>query len=644
MDFNDDEWSDKSDFGEYYLVGPTFQGTEAYILEKYRSQPVYGSCNPSLHIAYDYTETPDWSRYFCMKDTKVVSSEFKAPNYQELKAPNDQDLVADEETSPPGYLKLVPVNEASFSNQLVPGQDEKKLLRNLKAVNHKTYVQRQYKHAHPRFEDMSSNHKSEDVIVFHAEWPQVASEWVTRHRPSSWPERKWISECVKVGCLVVPAEDQTGEASKEETMWEYCFTEAEGYLIPQCLAKNQLHTFRMFKVLLDECIHCPDVLSTESLTQIFLYASELIPLCLWYTNSSACILFMIEYLQRQIEMQYIPNYFIPAKNMVDQENDEMLGIIGDRLKSFRHFPLVYMLTCSEKFNLGSYLVNSSVQTTIEDMQKFKKHKDMITAVKDTFSPLLVKHATTWINQSHNYELGYSQMVAAYDELSRGLVYGVDEVQFDSFISETVRQNLSGEAQWMFVFYTKQVYQVQYSQEVFGHMPCHTLRDIVGEAAGRFGNEVIPDNVSYHKFEFLMKLVTFLLVNLRLYEDVIPIIKYTIQEYQDQLTELSKENIQTYNAEGVNPNYHLQLKQHTHNKSIFSLYCTLFNAYCFSGKTNSFLPYLPEAERVCEGIYEEFEYKSLLNMCISLKLGEKVKDIQEKITLLREESYEMNSVD
>ena len=644
MDFNDDEWADKSDFGEYYLVGPTFQGTEAYILEKYRSHHVYGNCNRSVLIADDYTETPDWSRYFCMKDSKVVSSAFKASSDQEFRTPSDQDLVKDEATCPPGYLKLEPVSEASFSNQLVPGQSGKKLLKNLKAVNHKTYVQSKYRYAHSRLEENSENHKLEDVIVFHTEWPQVASEWVDRHRPSGWPEKKCIRECVKMGSLVVPVETQTGEASQDETMWEYSFTEAEGYLIPQCLAKNQLHTFRIFKVLLDECIHCPDVLSTKTLTQVFLFASEMIPLQLWYTNSSACILFMVEYLQRQVEIRYIPNYFISAKNMLTQANEEMLGIIGDRLQSFRHFPLVYMLTCAEKFYLGNYLVNVSVQTTIQDMQKFKKHKEMATAVKETFSPMLVRHAKTWINQSRNYELGYSQIVAAYEELSRGFAYGVHQIQFDSFISETVHQHLSGYPQWMFVFYTKITYKVKYNPEVFGHMPCHTLRDLIGEAAGRFGNEVVPDNVSYHRFQFLSQLVTLLFANLRLYSDAIPITKYAIQEYQDQFIDLSKEDVQTYNSEGVNPNYHLQLKQHTHNKSIFTLYCTLFNAYHFSGKTDSFLPYLPEAERVCERIYEEHEYKSLLNMCMYLNLGDKVKEIREKITLLRVEGYEMNSLD
>ena len=460
MHFDHDELSDKSDFGAYHLSGSCFEGTEVYLSRRYER---CGRCNYTVQQSTcDCTKTHDWKRYFCMKDTLVLSPEFDVPS--------DRDLIKDDETSPVGYLKLVPVNETAFSNQLVSSDSGKKLLKKLKPVEHKLYVKRGQKPSYQTVDKQRDKCKSEDLIVFQTEWPQVAEEWVSRKRLSGWPDERCIEEGVKMGCFVVPAVNRkvdSGNQRDDDALWQYSFSGVQSYLIRDCLVNDQLHTFHIFKVLLDECVHCPDILTTETLSQLFLYASEEIPLELWHKNSAVCLLFMVERLQRQVEARFIPNYFIPGKNMVDPENFQRLNILADRLRSFRRFPLVYILTCAEKHNLGKYRVNGAVQATIQDMQQFKNHKNMAIAVKDTFSRLSVGLASTWINEMHQYELGYSQIVVAYSEWCRGLEYGLEQIPFDSFINQIVSQSLSTFEQWMFVFYTKEKFQVQYRPDIFG---------------------------------------------------------------------------------------------------------------------------------------------------------------------------------
>ena len=632
LHFNYEEMSDKSDFGQYILAGPTFECTEVYLSRFYNRCE---NCYHSIHTpSCDCTKTPNWNRYFCMNDTIVVTCETQSAG--------SLDLMADETSSPPGYLKLVPVNEASFSNQLVPSESGKKYLKQLKPVEHKVYVQSQYKPSFPTSEN-GSTYEAKDIIVFQTTWPKVASEWVDRARPSGWPYKTCIKECVQQGCFVIPAESPPETSSDKDTLWQYSFTSVQRYLIRDCLANNQLHTFNIFKVLLDESIFCQDILSTETLTQVFLYASEEIPLELWYKNSSACVLFMLECLVRHLERRHIPNYFMSVQNMIDPTNEQRLRTLEDRLKAFRRFPLVYMLTCAEKHHLGKYRVQEVVQMTIQDMWLFKKHESMATSVRDTFSRLSIRLASIWINDNHQYELGYNQVITAYNEWCRGIEYGLDQIPFDSFINQIV-SHINMYEQWMFVFYTKEKFNVQYRPDIFGYTSCHTLKEIIGEAAGRFENTVVPDCVSCLGLEFLRKFIYLLFHQLCFYSEVIPIIEYTINKYGDQLIELTEEDLHRYNTEGANPNYKLQVKQYDHNKIIFDLYVILFHCCRKTEQKDLFLTFLPDAERVCEMIYEEQDYQWLEEMCRYLDLTEKVEEIKLKRLQLREESYNMTDLD
>lgn len=159
MHFDHDELSDKSDFGAYHLSGSCFEGTEVYLSRRYER---CGRCNYTVQQSTcDCTKTHDWKRYFCMKDTLVLSPEFDVPS--------DRDLIKDDETSPVGYLKLVPVNETAFSNQLVSSDSGKKLLKKLKPVEHKLYVKREQKPSYQTVDKQRDKCKSEDLIVFQTE-------------------------------------------------------------------------------------------------------------------------------------------------------------------------------------------------------------------------------------------------------------------------------------------------------------------------------------------------------------------------------------------------------------------------------------------------------------------------------------------
>ena len=146
------------------------------------------------------------------------------------------------------------------------------------------------------------------------EWPEVASAWIHRHRPSGWPSPRLIRDIAKQGCHVVPVSHRRSPRPSVE--WRLSFSDAEVTLaltlssIPRrCylfLKLLHIHKFKRRGV----------ALATYFLKTALFWICESISLSEWKEMKTVeGIQRLLNFLLKSCEERALPNYFVPQNNL-----------------------------------------------------------------------------------------------------------------------------------------------------------------------------------------------------------------------------------------------------------------------------------------------------------------------------------------
>ena len=195
-------------------------------------------------------------------------------------------------------------------------------------------------------------------------WPECASEWICRQRHYQWPPSNLIDICKRQGCFLVPV----GHPNSEEKNWQWriSFSLQERLLISH-FNSTQLKCFVLLKMIKKEIL--PDILGEESITTYhcktcLLYMIENSPENFWVANNLlACLHNCFKLLLTWTETGVLPNYFIPAENMLDGRIRKQLRVrLSQCLKDLLSADFKYILEIKSD-HLGYRIENSFVTKT-----------------------------------------------------------------------------------------------------------------------------------------------------------------------------------------------------------------------------------------------------------------------------------------
>lgn len=152
-------------------------------------------------------------------------------------------------------------------------------------------------------------------------WTTVATQWLSRLRPSGWPSPEIISEIVLQGCLLVPIGSKSSCSKSHPFEWRFSFSLSEKLLV-HSFNHTQLLCYALLKIWLKELLNSDNIRNKQLCsyfmkTVLFWILEEYENLNWIPKNLLYCFLLCIDRLHYWIVCGYFPNYFIPEHNMID---------------------------------------------------------------------------------------------------------------------------------------------------------------------------------------------------------------------------------------------------------------------------------------------------------------------------------------
>ena len=309
-----------------------------------------------------YTEglRPDYDVAIIPPDMPVITDIANRPSS------NSYLLVPDEQ---PGYVRLQLVHNGDVQSERCPELKLHKYHPLSVDINNRvclvqnseglmpTEVHRKEGPAIHR--DASKPRSSIDTVVALSctDWPDCASEWLSRKRIHGWPSKELIKKCNSLGFIVVsachPASDE------KQFQWRISFSHQERLLVTQ-FNSVQLKCYILLKIIKKELIQQEikeNTLTSYHLKTCMLYILENTPSELWVPeNFVGCLIMCLRQIHLWIRDENIPNYFIPGENMLDRiTKPELRRKLAARIDWILNCAIRDVLCNLQTDNIGLYL-------------------------------------------------------------------------------------------------------------------------------------------------------------------------------------------------------------------------------------------------------------------------------------------------
>ena len=157
-----------------------------------------------------------------------------------------------------------------------------------------------------------------DAILYRG-WPEEANCWISRARPSGWPNRRTIEKICSSPCYLAPAGHF--DSHDREIQWRLSFNHAEQILVEE-FSEVQIATYALLKIILKDYIKTKDkdtVLSSYIMKTIVYWCSEKYEDEFKDTNFFPFTIFCLKMLRKCITNRHLPNYFIENRNMLNSK-------------------------------------------------------------------------------------------------------------------------------------------------------------------------------------------------------------------------------------------------------------------------------------------------------------------------------------
>ena len=294
-------------------------------------------------------------------------------------------LMVEDETIPPGYVKLQPVvrNDIGVKDKLFDKIVETltdKYQRPVIKLKESELPKYMFGKRHgPAFTAAESSERMEQDYVFafrHRDMPDCFRHWYTRKRRFHWPPKRLLKSCKSLGCLFVHVGHRRSDEFDLE--WRMSFSLQERLLISN-FNSVQLKCLVLLKMVKKDIIQkftkCESITSYHCKTCMF-YMVETTPTDMWRPNNLLnCLTMCLQLLMKWLREGNCPNYFIPSENMFDGKitiyvRRNVYQILNDILgSSFQHLTAItsddlgmnLMKACIPKFKMsGGFGMDDSI--------------------------------------------------------------------------------------------------------------------------------------------------------------------------------------------------------------------------------------------------------------------------------------------
>lgn len=157
------------------------------------------------------------------------------------------------------------------------------------------------------------------ALPFH-DWPPVAKGWVGRDRKRCWPAPETLDKVLRDGCHCIPV--GVSESATKHLEWQLCFSVAECTLI-HSMDHSLFKLYQILKILIHERLNETEergkiVSSYMIKTLMFWMCEDKLPNFICAENLKESIEECLTQLEEWIRDDFIPNYFIPERNLFER--------------------------------------------------------------------------------------------------------------------------------------------------------------------------------------------------------------------------------------------------------------------------------------------------------------------------------------
>ncbi|XP_033758531.1 uncharacterized protein LOC117340864 isoform X2 [Pecten maximus] len=459
-------------------------------------------------------------------------------------------------------------------------------------------------------------------------WPECASEWKSRDRPSGWPKPEFIKSIIDDGFLIIAVSHP--HSNKPDLEFEISFAKAEKLLARKNMTKCQRNCFHIFKVLVDFHTRQTPLLSTNYLKMVFFYASEVVPRSQWRVNPGAAILYLVDRLLQCLRIKQLPHYFIHSNNMIDHFSDDALQQIVTHLEALRQFPVTAIVLLAESHGLTSSWMADPI---IEDIPVFTEHRDLQKSFAEVFIPTTLKNAINYVKYMMLQPAADVIMEAYRDmkmtsESKPGYAWCVGD------IFEFIHQILS-ELHFFQQFWLCLVLDMTHGtstvKALTRRLPGKTIKEILGnDEEGELDSILVPFSVMDNscvrsateseadpELTFLHSLATHL-VNMEKYELSAHYLRAAVSLTRRRIDEITKNSNfssksgETSDIDRQSPKLNSLdfSRQHALKMYLNNFLVQLFNSYHYNGQTELFQEYIGDLQEVCDTISAPYAYRNL----------------------------------
>lgn len=210
------------------------------------------------------------------------------------------------------------------------------------------------------------------------------------NKRSDFPSGTVIDSIVKNGCTLIP--NPHPKSTRPDLEWEFNFSIAET-LIFNSLTDGQMHGFLVLNVLLENMtnhLHVP--FQTQHLVAVFFLACEELSCRAWDVNFSGCFLYVLGSLLSFLKANFLPDYFIPERNLIDSHRKDDIGTLCCIVEYIRLFPACAVQIVAEKY--GYTYGTNLIKRILLNREYFPDRTKFPVIFDESFGPLTIATAKT----------------------------------------------------------------------------------------------------------------------------------------------------------------------------------------------------------------------------------------------------------